>query len=336
MKNSENLQSYAVEKRIGEGAFAIVFLATVQESGERVAIKKAPLDKKYKNRELANLKLIGDHPNIVSLKDAFYVVGQNEEVYINYVMEFLPENLSDYIKNLKKQKKQLTQIQLQCITYQLLRGLAFIHGKGMAHRDIKPQNILIDKMIVKYCDFGSSKIISGGQINTSYLCSRYYRAPELIFGATDYSINIDIWSLGCVFAELILLEPLFPGESSVDQLVEIMKVLGTPTAADIAEFNISNTDFKFPQVKGHPWSKVFLKYKPDPLFIDLIKKMVIYQPQQRIKPFMALMHPFFNDLRKIQNEEVPEILWQFTPEEENIFGKQPLKHLLPTRQQAQK
>lgn len=71
-------------------------------------------------------------------------------------------------------------------------------------------------MFVKYCDFGSAKIISSGQINTSYLCSRHYRAPELIFGATDYSTSIDIWSLGCVFAELILLEPLFPGESSVD------------------------------------------------------------------------------------------------------------------------
>ena len=104
-----------------------------------------------------------------------------------------------------------------------------MHGKNLAHRDIKPQNILLDNLIAKYCDFGSAKIIQGGQINTSYLCHRHYRPPELIFGATDYTLNVDIWSLGCVFAEMILLEPLFPGESSIDQLVEIIKVLGTPT-----------------------------------------------------------------------------------------------------------
>ena len=125
-----------------------------------------------------------------------------------------------------------------------------------------------------------------GEPNVSYICSRYYRAPELIFGATDYTTNIDVWSAGCVFAgglvgfrvvrwvvvgwlgglltfiyncdllELMLGQPIFPGDSGVDQLVEIIKVLGTPTREQIKEMNPNYTEFKFPQIKAHPWPKV--------------------------------------------------------------------------------
>ena len=109
--------------------------------------------------------------------------------------------------------------------------MSYIHALGIVHRDIKPQNLLVDPSahILKLCDFGSAKKIAKGEVNVSYICSRYYRAPELIFGATDYSAAIDVWSAGCVIAELLLGQPLFPGESGVDQLVEIIKVLGTPT-----------------------------------------------------------------------------------------------------------
>ena len=102
----------------------------------------------------------------------------------------------------------------------------------------------------------------------SYICSRYYRAPELIFGATDYTTNIDVWSAGCVFAELMLGQPIFPGDSGVDQLVEIIKVLGTPTREQIKEMNPNYTEFKFPQIKAHPWQKVF-RARTSPEAIDL-------------------------------------------------------------------
>ena len=117
-------------------------------------------------------------------------------------------------------------LRAQLYTYQLCRSLAYIHSLGVCHRDIKPQNLLVhpETHLLKLCDFGSAKILVKGEPNVSYICSRYYRAPELIFGATDYTCCIDVWSVGCVLAELLLGVPLFPGESGVDQLVEIIKV----------------------------------------------------------------------------------------------------------------
>ncbi len=109
-----------------------------------------------------------------------------------------------------------------------------------------------------------------GEPNISYICSRYYRAPELIFGATDYTSAIDVWSVGCVVAELLLGQPLFPGESGVDQLVEIIKVLGTPSREEIHAMNPNYTEFKFPQIKAHPWTKVFSKRMP-PDAVDLVR-----------------------------------------------------------------
>ncbi|KIH46166.1 hypothetical protein ANCDUO_23784 [Ancylostoma duodenale] len=142
--------------------------------------------------------------------------------------------------------------------YQLFRALAYIHGIGICHRDIKPQNLLIDPEsgILKLCDFGSAKYLVKGEPNVSYICSRYYRAPELIFGATNYTNSIDVWSAGTVMAELLLGQPIFPGDSGVDQLVEIIKVLGTPTKEQIQSMNPNYKEFKFPQIKAHPWAKV--------------------------------------------------------------------------------
>ena len=113
-------------------------------------------------------------------------------------------------------------VSVQLYMYQVARSLAYIHQVGICHRDIKPQNLLLDPNthVVKLCDFGSAKMLVKGESNIAYICSRYYRAPELIFGATDYTTAIDTWSFGCVFAELILGQPLFPGESNVDQVVQ--------------------------------------------------------------------------------------------------------------------
>ena len=153
----------------------------------------------------------------------------------------------------------MPMILVKLYAYQCFRALAYIHALGICHRDIKPQNLLVhpDTHELKVCDFGSAKRLVKGEVNVSYICSRYYRAPELIFGATDYTQSIDVWSVGCVIAELLLGQPLFPGDSGVDQLVEIIKVLGTPTRDQISAMNPNYSEFRFPIIKANDWKKVF-------------------------------------------------------------------------------
>ena len=122
------------------------------------------------------------------------------------------------------------------------------------------------------------------------------RAPELIFGSTEYTTAIDVWSSGCVFAELLLGAPLFPGDSGVDQLVEIIKVLGTPSRDDIREMNASYTEFKFPQIRAHAWAKVFRSRTPAKA-VDCVATFLAYAPVKRVKPLNALAHGFFDELK---------------------------------------
>jgi len=173
-------------------------------------------------------------------------------------MEYVPDTSYRVMKYYNKMKQAVPMLMVKLYVYQLSRALAYLHSGGTAHRDIKPQNLLIDPtaQCLKLCDFGSAKKLVKGEANVAYICSRYYRAPELIFGATEYTPQIDVWSMGCVMAELLLGHPLFPGESGVDQLVEIIKILGTPTKEQIMIMNPNYTEFKFPQIKQHPWQKV--------------------------------------------------------------------------------
>lgn len=153
---------------------------------------------------------------------------------------------------------------------------------------------------MKVCDFGSAKRLVKGEVNVSYICSRYYRAPELIFGATDYGQTIDVWSVGCVIGELLLGQPIFPGDSGVDQLVEIIKVLGTPSRDQIHSMNPNYSEFKFPQIKANQWSKIFANHNRSKVpnsAMSLLSQILKYNPDQRLKPMEALMHPFFDELR---------------------------------------
>ena len=187
---------------------------------------------------------------------------------------------------------------LQLYMYQLCRSLAYLHSTGICHRDIKPQNLLVDPRshVLKLCDFGSAKALIPGEPSVAYICSRYYRAPELIFGATEYTSAIDVWSSGCVAAELLLGHPLFPGDTGVDQLVEIIKVLGTPTKEEVMAMNPAYTEFKFPQIRPYPWSKIF-RLRTPPAAIDFINCMLQYVPSKRVTALEACAHPFFDELR---------------------------------------
>ena len=311
--------SYAAERVIGNGSFGVVYQATVIETGETVAIKKVLQDRRFKNRELQIMRLL-NHPTVVTLRHSFLAKGEREEVFLNLVMEFIPETIHRTLRNHTKARKLVPIMYTKVYMYQVCRALAYIHSQGICHRDIKPQNLLLDPTthVVKLCDFGSAKILVKGQPNVAYICSRYYRAPELVFEATEYSTAIDVWSLGCVFAELLLGKPVFPGESGVDQLIEIIKILGTPTKEEIHAMNPNHTSFSFPQIAPHPWKRVF-KGKAHDDAIDLISRMLTYKPLERIHPFEALCHPFFDALREpgavLPNSKPLPQIFNFTSDE---------------------
>jgi glycogen synthase kinase 3 beta len=229
------------------------------------------------------------HPCVVEMKNAFFTKGEKKnEDYLNIVMEFVPDSVQRTLKVLKKQGKFIPEILIKVYSYQLLRALAYIHSMGICHRDIKPSNLLVDPKThnLKLADFGSAKRLVSGDFNCSYITSRHYRAPELIFGATGYSHAIDIWSAGCTIAELFLGEPLFQGESGIDQLVEIIKVLGTPTRDQIHSMNkfYMAVEWNFPFIGDHDWSKIFSAKRTSAIAIDLISQMVRYEPNRRINP----------------------------------------------------
>ncbi|XP_049355204.1 shaggy-related protein kinase epsilon-like [Solanum verrucosum] len=177
-----------------------------------------------------------------------------------------------------------------------------------------------------------------GEPNISYICSRYYRAPELIFGATEYTFAIDIWSVGCVLAELLLGQPLFPGESGVDQLVEIIKVLGTPTREEIKCMNPNYTEFKFPQIKAHPWHKIFHKRMP-PEAVDLVSRLLQYSPNLRSTALEACTHSFFDELRdpktRLPNGRPLPPLFNFRPQELKGASAELLNKLIPEHAKKQ-
>jgi glycogen synthase kinase 3 beta len=320
-KTEEGNYTYTATQIIGSGSFGVVYQATVAETGEVVAIKKVFQDKKYKNRELDIIKEL-DHPNVVKLKNSFYTSGDKpDDTYLNAVMEYVPDTLSRIIRQYAKSKSQMPMLLVKLYSYQMLRALSYIHAIGVCHRDIKPQNILVDPTphTLKLCDFGSAKKLVKGEPNIAYICSRYYRAPELIFGATEYSTQIDVWSIGCVIAELVLGHPIFPGDSAVDQLVEVIKILGTPTKNQILIMNPDYNEFKFPQIKPYPWNKLFKNKAITNEFVDLVSKLLVYEPDLRLTPMKGLLHPFFDELRDektlLPNGKPLPDLFNFSPEE---------------------
>lgn len=185
--------------------------------------------------------------------------------------------------------------------------------------------------VLKLCDFGSAKAFVRGEPNVAYICSRFYRAPELILGATDYTTAIDVWSAGCVFAELLTGHPIFPGSSGVDQLVEIIKVrvssslpchwrfnvtdfpslfslqiLGTPSREEVRSMNPANVDFKYPTISGKSWNTIF-RPSTTPDTIELITKMLCYDPEQRVKSIAVSLTPILTTLN------LPMLISPFSP-----------------------
>ena len=334
--NRQSSHTYTLIKPTGNGAFGMVYKAKDNKNGKIVALKKVFQDQRYKNRELSILKEL-KHVNCCYLYDYFYTTASDnpDEEYLNLIMEYMPETLYKELKTYARAKKNMPLLLIKLYSYQIIRGLAYMHALGICHRDMKPQNILTDPETheLKICDFGSAKKLVKGQPNVSYISSRPYRAPELIFGATEYTSAIDLWSGGCVIAELVLQQPIFAGDSSLEQIVEIIKVLGTPNKSQIISMNPEYTEYKFPIIKPESWDKVFKGRGMPKEFMDLIDKMLMFAPEKRTKPVYLLGHPFFDELRdkntKLENGKNLPDLFNFNKTELKIDAKFIKEKLIP-------
>ena len=290
-------QNYFPVKIIGKGAFGVVFCARAS-NGEVVAVKKVLIDPQFKNRELEIIKSVRHH-NCIGLKDAFTTQGRHKsERFLNIVMDFFPETLQDFNIKYRNQRLYPPVLFVKLFAYQLLSGLAYLHSKGIVHRDIKPQNVLVNEEtgVLKICDFGSAKVIKKGDKSVSYIASRYYRAPELLLDCTQYNSAIDIWSAGCVIAESLNAgQPLFASESTPGMLESIVHVIGKPTDSDLASFphEVENVPEEYEQVTT--LEEVLPKHISSD-FIDLLKQFFVYDPSKRITAVQAMQHPCFNEI----------------------------------------
>ncbi len=298
--------------KIGEGAFGTVlraYLKDVEQPGQEIewmgpfAIKKVPAQTEYKSRELAILRKTC-HPNVVTLE--FFFTYPNPEdknkLYQHLVMESLPCNLQSEISNYRHSGMILPLKHIQVYSFQLARALNYLHSYGICHRDIKPSNILInpDSLILKICDFGSAKRLLPSEPSVAYICSRFYRAPELIVGCSVYTTQIDVWGLGCVLGEIFIGQPVFQGHDSMLQLREISKLLGPPEKSFIYE---SNPSYNGPMYSrklftaglSSRFKHVFSHAPPEG--VELLMKVLVYRPQKRYRARDVMAHQFYDSLR---------------------------------------
>ncbi|XP_043916291.1 cyclin-dependent kinase-like 2 [Protopterus annectens] len=279
---------------VGEGSYGIVMKCRHKENGRIVAIKKfleSEDDKMVKKIAMREIKLLKQlrHDNLVNLLE---VCKKKKRWYL--VFEFVDHTVLD---DLEQFPGGLEYNRVRKYLYQILRGLGFCHSHNIIHRDIKPENILVSSTgVVKVCDFGFARILAApGESYTDYVATRWYRAPELLVGDTKYGKAVDIWAVGCLVVEMLTGEPLFPGDSDIDQLYQIMKCFGSLTQRHQELFykNPLFAGVKLPEIKEvEPLERRFPRLSF--LVMDLIKKCLHIDPDRRLSCAELLLHDYFN------------------------------------------
>lgn len=295
-EETEQSEEYIWLKLADKGTFGTVYKVKDARTDKIYAIKRVYQDPAYVNTEHQILTEL-DHINCIKTHRAYYTKDKNsDKLFLNIVMDYIPSTLYDVGNFYKKRETKIPTLVAKIYAYQMFRALLYLESKSIVHRDIKPKNILIDPQShhVIFADFGSAKIMQADTMSIAYICTRFYRAPELLLGDESYRYKVDVWAVGCCIAEMVMGSPLFMGKSSSDQLLQIIKVLGAPKQCYISEL-LKRKDINLPPCKGVGLHRKLENI--DPLLFDLISKTLVYDPNERISPVEALIHPCFNELR---------------------------------------
>ncbi|RHY93716.1 hypothetical protein DYB35_001172 [Aphanomyces astaci] len=308
-----SMNKYEVLGIVGEGAYGVVLKCRNKENGEVVAIKKFKeseddeIVRKTTLREVKLLKMLKQE-NIVNLKEAFRRKGK---LYL--VFEYVERNL---LEVLEEKPTGLDPELVRRYIYQLSRAIHYCHENGVVHRDIKPENLLVNPNSdhsLRLCDFGFARLIAESQSQelTDYVATRWYRSPELLLGSTKYGKSVDIWAIGCIMGELLDGQPLFPGESEIDQLYMIQKMLG-PLTPDHMDLFLSNPRFaglKFPDMtRPETLQKRFVGKIPKRA-LGFLKGTIQLGPDERMTSVECVHHPYFEGLEN----EMDELKWNNQP-----------------------
>ncbi|XP_037897369.1 mitogen-activated protein kinase p38b isoform X2 [Glossina fuscipes] len=294
--------------QVGSGAYGQVCKAIVRTSNMKVAIKKlarpfqSAVHAKRTYRELRLLKHM-DHENIIGLLDVFHS-GQPVDSLENFHQVYLVTHLMDADLNNIIKTQKLSDDHVQFLIYQILRGLKYIHSAGIIHRDLKPSNIAVNEDCeLRILDFGLARPAENEM--TGYVATRWYRAPEIMLNWMHYNQTVDIWSVGCIMAELLTSRTLFPGTDHIHQLNLIMEILGTPTEDfmhKISSESARNYICSLPAMQRRNFRDVFRG--ANPLAIDLLEKMLELDAGKRVTAEQALAHPYMEKYHDPSDEQI--------------------------------
>lgn len=291
------MHKYRLVAKKGEGTFSEVLKAQCIKNGKYVAIKCMKnhfdsLDQVNNLREIQALRRLSPHPHIIRLLEVLYDQPTGR---LALVFELMDMNIYELIRG---RRHYLAEDRIKMFMYQLVKAMDHMHRNGIFHRDIKPENILIMDDCLKLADFGSCRGIYSKQPYTEYISTRWYRAPECLLTDGYYNYKMDMWGVGCVFFEIVSLFPLFPGTNELDQIQKIHNIIGTPPPELLAKMKqrSQHMDFNFPAKEGTGIAKLIPHASSE--CIELVSKLLEYNPDDRLSARQALRHPYFRQLRE--------------------------------------
>mmetsp|Transcript_51277 Transcript_51277/g.104294 ORF Transcript_51277/g.104294 Transcript_51277/m.104294 type:complete len:303 (-) Transcript_51277:1609-2517(-) len=302
------MEHYKRTEILGQGAYGTVYKGQDLRTGQPVALKKALTTSEEEGvppttlREISILRSVSECEFIVKLLDVVNAKTKSGKSLLYIIFQYLDCDLKAFMVSTKGKGTGLNNSTSKEFCFQLLLGLKHCHGQGIMHRDLKPQNLLVENGIkLKIADFGLSRNfnIPVGRY-THEVVTLWYRAPEILLGAKCYSTPIDLWAVGCILAEMLTGKPIFCGESEIEQLLAVFRVLGTPNSKNWPSVGEFRDWHDFPQWGSQKLNKVFPNV--DPEGINLLQSFLRLDPSKRVTVSMAIESPFFDNIRNIYSE----------------------------------